>query len=697
MSKYRRAFSFLSCVPFSMLANESIETIYVVGQSHRDSAHIHLNQALDKQGVGFSAAGGLAPLPIINGLMGDRIGVVVDGATVASACGNHMNPPLSYVSANQVTSINVSPMVSPVSEGGDNIAGVIQLETLSPRFSDSQHLAHLQTELGAEYQSNGDAHAINAGVQAANKAWFVGYAGSYARSNSYDDGDGNRVLDTLYEGQNHTVNVAYQDAKQQLSVKLHHQMIPYQGFANQYMDMTDNRSTKLGVQYQRFFQQFELDGRVSWQATDHEMGFFTEEKQGRMVMLTEGDDMTATLDWTFPLTDNEQIKVGQLYVRQQLDDWWPAVTNSMMMGPNDYINVNNGQRSRKGIYAEYSQAPQVGWYSLLGVRYEKVKTDTSNVQPYNSMPMDMMPNADAQAAIAFNLADKRQTDDLVDVTAHLHYQFDSTAVLTFGVAQKNRAPNLYERYSWGRGPMATSMIGWYGDGNGYVGRIQLKPEQARTLSVEYQVAESAWQFGTQVWHTHVDDYIDAQVIGSFNRTSTPENARNILQFTNVDAQLYGAKLTASYTIPMKGEKTLTLRNNLQWQHGRRAHSNLSDSQKESRDLYQIIPIQNTVSVTYAGDDMNATLEWEWVDAKRNVDTRRRENQTRAYHLLNLQLQSQWKGVTYGLAIDNLLDHDYQLPLGGVNIAQFANDPEGGYEQVKGAGRSLKFQVNWRFE
>ena len=34
---------------------------------------------------------------------------------------------------------------------------------------------------------------------------------------------------------------------------------------------------------------------------------------------------------------------------------------------------------------------------------------------------------------------------------------------------KTRSPTLYERYAWSTTPWPTSMNGWFGDGNGYVG------------------------------------------------------------------------------------------------------------------------------------------------------------------------------------------------------------------------------------
>ena len=47
-------------------------------------------------GVSIDQAGGVSALPAINGLADDRVKILVNGMAVTSACGNHMNPPLSY-------------------------------------------------------------------------------------------------------------------------------------------------------------------------------------------------------------------------------------------------------------------------------------------------------------------------------------------------------------------------------------------------------------------------------------------------------------------------------------------------------------------------------------------------------------------------------------------------------------------------
>ena len=85
--------------------------------------------------------------------------------------------------------------------------------------------------------------------------------------------------------------------------------------------------------------------------------------------------------------------------------------------------------------------------------------------------------------------------------------------LEFGYAQKTRSPNLYERYAWSTGGMAMNMINMVGDGNGYVGNLDLKPEVAHTLSATadwHDAEQQNWGLKVTPYYTYVQDYINAQ-------------------------------------------------------------------------------------------------------------------------------------------------------------------------------------------
>lgn len=66
----------------------------------------------DAPAMSFKSAGGVSALPVLRGLADDRIRIRVDGMDVSSACGNHMNPPLSYVDPQQVGRVDVLPGVT---------------------------------------------------------------------------------------------------------------------------------------------------------------------------------------------------------------------------------------------------------------------------------------------------------------------------------------------------------------------------------------------------------------------------------------------------------------------------------------------------------------------------------------------------------------------------------------------------------
>ncbi|ETJ46124.1 TonB-dependent receptor [Pseudoalteromonas agarivorans] len=684
--------------PAVFAGDNTLEIIEVHGQVHNKHLSLGSSEAmLSNFGVDFSAAGGVSNLPILNGVMGDRVKVLVDGAEVTAACANQMNPPLSYVSANQVTAYNVVAGVSPVSAGGDNIAGVISVNSISPQYSESSELAWHSGYVSAKYSSVDSGRKLGVGARLASDTVSLNYQGSFSDANSYKDGKGNVVLDTLYRAQNHSLTGAIRDDKQQVVIKLTHQKIPYQGFANQYMDMTDNTSYGAIAQYKRSFENSELQGQVNWHSVKHEMGFFSKEKTGMMPMKTDAKDISTQLKWRLTLDQNSSLLLGQEYYNYRIDDWWPAIEGSTMMGPNDYININNGKRERIALFAEYeSQINNKLWLNT-GIRVERVNTQVDEVQAYNDGMMNtgsmsaMTTANNALAANNFNNADRDKTDTLVDINVLANYQISLYDELQLGLARKNRAPNLYERYSWGVSNMASTMIGWYGDANGYIGNPNLKAETAHTISATYSktAKNDAWRVSANVWYTDITDYIDVDIVRSFNSYGLANTTRNILSFTNVDATLYGAKLDISkalYQSTQFGEWVLTA--NITSTRGKRRDTNQA--------LYQIKPLHTALSLSQQIGIFENALLWQWVDTKSRVDVNRLENQTVSYSLVNISSKASFDALTLGIEVVNLFDTFYQLPLGGVSIAALKQGSSTGFTQLAGQGRSFNISASYAF-
>jgi iron complex outermembrane receptor protein len=670
--------------------NTSVEQFVVTGHTNEQlSSTGNAADHLSRRGVDFSSAGGISSLPVIRGLNDDRIKLLIDGAETTSACANHMNPALSYIDASRIHSVDIIAGITPVSTGGDSIGGTIAITSEPPAYAENAEDLLISRSVAYFYRSNHHNHGLSLKTGLANDRSSLSYSGSYDKEDSYRDGNGDKVLDTLYKSESHNLTLGIRGDKQAMSLKLTHQKVPYQGFPNQYMDMVDNTSYGINFNYLREFSWGELDTRISWQDVDHKMGFFTDEKPGTMPMVTEGRDLGYKIAASIPYGDNSTLRLGNEYHQFTLDDWWPAVEGSMMMGPNDYININDGKRTRYALYAESENNLSEQWYALVGIRYEQVVMDTGDVQPYNTIPGMMGMNLDAPAADVFNALNHRRNDDNVDVTVLARYSLNSDKSIEFGYARKTRSPNLYERYSWGRGTMAMTMIGWFGDGNGYVGNIDLNSEIAHTLGATLSWHKDDNLLSVSPYYTYVDDFIDAQQVGSFNPRMAMMVARPRLQFTNIDASLYGIEIQTRKQLLRNNDGSLILDTRLAYTRGERSDN--------GGDLYHIMPLNIKVGLEQLINDWTNRLELEWVDNKNKVDNLRLENKTASYTLVNISTAYQWQQFTVSAGITNLLDRNYDLPLGGVYLSGWL----GGnmtelFTSLSGEGRSINLGIGYTF-
>ena len=492
---------------------------------------------------------------------------------------------------------------------------------------------------------------------------------------------------TEYEAANHALTLAYRSGTNLFVLEAGQQYIPRQGFPNQYMDMLYNRAAHVNGRYEGLFDWGTLEARAYWQRLRHEMNFLVDKgglANGGMPMETRSETFGATLKATLDLNDRDTLRLGGEFVHFALNDWWPAVPGSMMMGPQTYVNVADGTRARLGLYGEWQRKWSGAWSTLLGLRSDTVWSDAGKVQPYSWT--SMMSMADAMAAMAFNAAPHARTDTDVDVTAVMRYAPDAHAAYEFGYARKSRAPNLYERYGWGRGSMSSRMIGWFGDGNGYVGNLALKPEVAHTLS-----ATGSWAGGTAMpwalkltpYYTRIENYIGVNKLADLTNMMGMPTGFVQLQFANHEAELYGADLAASmglWNSAQAGKADLKL--TAGWVEGR--------DLTVGGDLYHLMPVHARLSFEHSMGAWSSAAELELVGRKSRVDNIRHEPLTPAYALLNLRGSYTWRNLRFDAGIENVFDTAYDLPLGGLSLGDYK--AVGTLRPVPGMGRSVNIAV-----
>ncbi|RIX48226.1 MAG: TonB-dependent receptor [Rhodocyclales bacterium GT-UBC] len=664
----------------------------------------------DLPGVQLYGAGGVSSLPVMHGLADDRLRIQVDGMDLISACANHMNPPLSYIDPTQVGSVKVYAGITPVSVGGDSIGGAIVVNSATPRFASAGNAPLVSGQLGTFYRSNGDAHGVNASATIANENLSLTYTGATAQSGNYKSAKafkaagqaawgqewlaGDEVGSSRYKSENQALTVALRNENHLLDFKVGVQHIPYQGFPNQHMDMTDNRSTQLNLHYLGKYDWGTLESRIYNEHTRHKMNFGDDKLYWYgathtipgMPMDTEGHNTGAQLKAEINLNGRDLLRTGVEYQRYRLDDWWDPSGGGM--APNTFVNINNGQRDRYDIYGEWEARWSEKWVSLVGARSSTVKMDTGTVQGYNTTMANYL-----RDSTAFNNRDRSRSDDNLDLSVLARYTADATQTYEGGYSRKTRSPSLYERYTWSTGGMAMAMVNWNGDGNGYVGNLDLKPEVAHTLSFTADWHDSNkenWGLRLTPYLTYVNNFIEARCLAASCASDRFVN----LTLVNQDARLFGVDLAGFLPLARSsGFGNVTGRGQLSYVDGR--------NQTTGDNLYNIMPLNAKLALEHRLGNWSNTIEQQLVAGKHQVSGVHNEMKTKGYGLLNLRSSYQWQHVRLDLGLENVLNKQYALPLGGAYIGQGttmslngAGAPYG--VVVPGMGRSFYAGVNISF-
>jgi iron complex outermembrane receptor protein len=621
--------------------------------------------------------------------------------------------------------------VSPVSAGGDSIGAVISVKSAAPEFAEAGQVI-TKGEVGSSYRSNGDAISANGSVTVANDRFSARYSGSTSKSDNYKAAENfktstatlnaanpniplDEVGSTAYKANNHELTLANKVDGHLIQMKVGIQDIPYEAYPNQRMDMLDNKSTQINLSHEGRYSFGKIESRVYHQHVKHYMDFGDDKRYwygtgsgslgvpcspisstcaSGMPMYTESNLYGISSVLTRDISDTQVLKTGVDLQQYTLDDWWPPSGSAMY--PGTFLNINNGQRDRYGVFAEFQSQYSPTLKSIMGARYELVKTNADQVNGYADINgSSPMMNYQQRDSAAFNSSNRKQTDHNIDLSGILKYEPNKVESYDLGLSRKNRSPNLYERYSWSTWSMAAVMNNYAGDGNGYVGNVNLKPETAYTLSTAANwndASKEIWGVRLNPYYTYVDNYIDAQCYSSSTNCST--NDFRVLQYTNQRAELYGIDLSGYRSLgKVVGYGEFKLTGNVSYVQG--------ENKATGDNLYNIMPLNTRVALIQKIGSWTNALEGHFVTAKEDVNAVRNEMKTGGYSLFNLRATYEDKKYRFTAGVDNVLDKFYYLPQGGAYLGQGATmmmnttNPDYG-TPVPGMGRSFNVGVNVKF-
>ena len=223
---------------------------------------------------GFSVIrkGGTDGDPVLRGLAGSRLNVLLDGAEFHGGCGMRMDPPTAYVFPETFDRVRVIKGPQTVLYGNGNLAGVVLFERDTPRFARPGVRATGSLMAGSWGRLDGVADAIYGTPDG-----FLRATATHSESGDYRDGDG-RTIHSFFERRSLGLQGGWtpdDDTRVELSA-IHSEA--QAAYADRMMDgsVFDRDGVGLKLQKKRISPLLrKLEAQVNWNYIDHVMDNYT--------------------------------------------------------------------------------------------------------------------------------------------------------------------------------------------------------------------------------------------------------------------------------------------------------------------------------------------------------------------------------------------------------------------------------------
>jgi len=642
-------------------------------------------------GAAVNRNGGLTGIAQYRGLVGDRINVSIDSASIVTGGPNAMDAPLSYIPAALLNTLEVTRGAASVSTGQETLGGHIKATSYQGEFTGSDEV-QLQTRLHSDWSEHNQGTSSSLQVIGANRNHKLGFSSSYDKADDSEFADGD-IDGTEYQRRRHDLFYGYKNGDTLLNLKVGKNNTDRSGTPALAMDIAAidsdiaslNFSTKLGA------------ATISWDTSYsdvfHSMDNYTLRPQpmmGPRKTLADGDQIAHKLQLTLPTTNGEWT-LGTDYS----DSTHSAEVTNPAMTAFSIQNFNDANREISGVFAEYRQRNQQFTWEL-GARVNRVEMDSDEVGAFLGMGVNGMMNMTMMTTMAgvladnFNKGDRSETYNNHDLVLKMGYQLNDQTTLNASLSSKQRAPSYQERYLW----LPMQATGGLADGHTYIGNLNLDSETANELNLGIDYQGEQLSLSLQTYYKDVSDYIQGtpyqnsgvmmvdNAIGMFANMMSGGNPP--LQYNNVDAKIYGAEVSYALAI----DSHWSIAGNLSYVRGKR--TDVSD------DLYRIAPLNHRLSVSYQAEQWKLELINELFAKQNKVSEYNSEAQTSGYGLLHLSANYQVNDdLQLRAGIDNLTDKRYQEHLAGYNRVM-GNDDIAVGERLYGTGRSARVGVTYQF-
>ncbi len=615
-------------------------------------------------GAAVNRNGPLTGIAQYHGMYGNRVNVNVDGMGLKEVGSNSMDPALSHTPAPLVKSLKVQRGIAPVSSGIETIGGSMSVESRKGRFAedDGVEVSGLAS-MGYSSVQEGKFGVLMGAV--ANKNHKVYLSGIEEKGHDYKTQGNQRVKPTQYDRNSFSTGYAYRRDGHEAELNYNNIDTGIAGTPALPMDIMYVRGGHYNGSYQwELADGYRLKVDGFYQDMRHLMNNYTlrtptgARMYSRPTIQAGGWNLAVDM----PFYDGD-LTVGFNGDRTGRDNF---VWMSMMGGTLTHF-FNNTRRNRYSFFAEWNKDLNEKLSVEMGVRYTHVYANTDNVSVST-----MMNAADKNA---FNAVSHKRNFDFVDLDAIFRYDLSDQWHLELGMARKNRAPSYQALYLWTN----SAAVGGLADGNTYLGNLNLKHETAYQFDLGLEWRSDKAYLSPRVYYHYINDYIQG-----LKTAKAVAKGSDILQFSNIDAHIFGADLEGGYAL----DENWRLDGGVSYVRGQVLSTPVAVS---NDNLYRIAPLNGRTQLTFQQSGWMGAVEGVFVARQGDVAAYNNELKTAGYILMNLRGSYEpVEGLVIGTGIENLLDKRYQNHLGGYQLHNRNNG------RVLMPGRNVYATISYRW-
>ncbi len=641
------------------------------------------------------------------GMFGPRLNVRIDGMLINGGGPNWMAPPLHHIPSGLMEALTVEQGIAAITTGG-GIGGAVTAQWKRPAYNDeSVWQATGDAELSLGSVDDGTSVALMAGMVNENHRVYL--LGSRDEGDDYESGRGT-VAATEYERDASGIGYGFRNDKHYLDVDFRKIETGETGTPSLPMDIEFFDSDLWSLRYGIAFDKAQLDVQVYGSDIDHRMNNYrlrmAPDFSSLMLPPFVDDDRrfvnTSSEETGYKIALSLPMASGKLTVGLDGHDAEHEATvfdpDFAMFFVNNFVDT---EEEKQGIFLQWDTVYNENWYFEAGLRSETVDMSTAEIDAFPARlvdmnpaawPMGTPPRAVFMLREAFNAADRNISDDNIDWVLKTRYQASENLIYEIALAQKTRSPIYQERFMW----IPLEVNAGLGDGNNYVGNLDLKPEESTQIELGLDWRTETANFSPRIYLREVDDYIQGVPAANPLVVAVSANANGDptpLMFDNVEATITGLDLDFGFKL----NDAFEINGIYSYVRGERDDTD--------DNLYRIAPQHLRIGLDWHGSDAwDLRVEQVLVDrqdklsASNTLDVASARNsfaETPGYGLTNLYFVYQVSdGLVLTTGIENVFDKAYTDHLTGFNRVANSIVPIG--SRLDGPGRNIFARVRYQW-